>query len=238
MSYGMQILNADGRVQIDTDEIAPNTYISNKTTSAYSAMSYPPSGFATGDLVLARPADNPVLFGNQYVPICIGQPLSSGSYFYGAKQYQDDGYTYLWPNTSGINTALLKTQAGNISAPSSGEYGLDVYSNNGSTILFSATRSTSVKVLAQGVLGNGQSYDYTPPSNLNFNKIYAVMNSSILYVQPAVSFFPSWVIQMNYNFYPTASSPYIKVINETRGNGTVVTGVAALFPYLIVYDTN
>ncbi len=237
MSYGMQITNADGRVQIDTDEIAPNTYISNTVASAYSAMEYPPSGFATGDLVLARPANSPSAFVGTSIPICKGQTINNQEHFYGSKYAQDSGYTYLFANTSGINTALLKTQAGNIAGPSAGELGLDVYSTDGSTILFSATRSTSVRVLAQGVLANGQEFNYTPSSSLNYNKIYVVVNSSILYVQPANSFFPSWVVAMLYYFYPNATSPYIRVSNKTTSNGSLVS-TTALFPYLIVYDTN
>lgn len=236
MSYGMVILNADGRVQINTDEIAPNTYINSKTASAYTAMSYPPAGTAAGDLVLAKPATNPVLYGGG-VPICLGQPLGGQKYFYGAKAYQDAGYTYLWANTSGINTALLKTQAGNIPGPAAGEHGLDVYSTDGSTILFSATRSTSVRVLAQGVLTSGQNFTYSLPAGLDFTKIYAVVNSTMLYVQPAVFVFPSWVVEMSYTFYPTAGIPYIKIINETRSNGSLVSS-PGVFPYVLVYDPN
>ena len=79
MAYGLQVLNADGRVQIDSTEIAPNTFISNVTTTAYSAMTYPPSNFATGDLVLARAANSP-LSGPTYIGI--SQPIMEIPYYF------------------------------------------------------------------------------------------------------------------------------------------------------------
>jgi len=234
MAYGLQVLNADGRVQMDSTEIAPNTYISNIATTAYSAMTYPPSGFATGDLVLARAANSP-LSGITYIGI--SQPINGQELFMGSKFAQDAGYTYLYKNTAGIVTALLKTQAGNISAPSSGEMGLDVYSTNGSTILFSATRSTSVKVLAQGTLTHGQTFTYTPPSSLAYTKIYAVVNSTMFAAVPAAFVLPSWSIGLGYLFHASASSPYITVSNKTFVNGQEVSSTGML-PYMLVYDTN
>ena len=233
MAYGLQVLNADGRVQIDSTEIAPNTYISNIATTAYSAMTYPPSGFATGDLVLARAANSP-LSGITYIGI--SQPINGQELFMGSKFAQDAGYTYLYKNTAGIVTALLKTQT-SISAPSSGEMGLDVYSTNGSTILFSATRSTSVKVLAQGTLTHGQTFTYTPPSSLAYTKIYAVVNSTMFAAIPAAFVFPSWSISLGYEFFASASSPYITVTNKTFVSGQEVSSTGML-PYMLVYDTN
>jgi len=234
MAYGLQVLNEDGRVQLDSTEIAPNTFLSNVTTTAYNAMTYPPSNFATGDLVLARPANTP-LSGATYIGI--GQPINNQEVFYGSKYAQDAGFTYLYANTAGIVTALVKTQAGNISAPSSGEMGLDVYSTNGTTILFSATRSTSVRVLAQGTLTSGQTFNYTPPSSLAFNKIYAVVNSTMFAAIPAVFVFPSWSLALGYTFYPNLSNPYIAVTNKTFMDGQEVSSTAML-PYIILYDTN
>jgi len=234
MAYGLQVLNQDGRVQIDSTEIAPNTFISNVTTTAYSAMTYPPSNFATGDLVLARAANSP-LSGATYIGI--GQPINNQEVFYGSKYAQDAGFSYLYANTAGIVTALLKTQAGNISAPGSGEMGLDVYSTNGSTILFSATRSTSVRILAQGNLTSGQTFTYTPPSSLAFTKIYAVVNSTMFAAIPQAFVFPSWSLALGYSFYAAASAPYILVTNKTFMGGSEVSS-SAMLPYMIVYDTN
>jgi|TARA_R110000744_G_scaffold160521_1_gene276803 hypothetical protein len=234
MAYGLQVLNADGRVQIDSTEIAPNTFISNVTTTAYSAMTYPPSNFATGDLVLARAANSP-LSGPTYIGI--SQPINNQELFMGSKFAQDAGYTYLYKNTAGIVTALLKTQAGNIAGPSSGEMGMDVYSTNGSTILFSATRSTSVKILAQGTLTHGQTFTYTPPSSLTFTKVYAVVNSTMFASVPQAFVLPSWAINLGYTFYAAASAPYIVVTNQTFVGGSEVSSTG-MVPYMIVYDTN
>jgi hypothetical protein len=237
MSYGVKVLNADGRTLLNSDELAPNTFITGKTASAYSSMVYPPVGFTTGDLALAKPASSPVYSSSTNggsVPISASGSYSGSQRFWGSSSHP----SYFFQNTAGISTALVRTQSGNISAPSSGEYGLDVYAPNGTTILFSATRSTSVKILATGVLSSNQDFTYTPPSSLDFSKIYAVCNSSMLYAIPQVFVFPSWVLSMSYTFFPNHSSPYIRVRNRTDMGGSTLTTNTALFPYMIVYDPN
>ena len=241
MSYGLQVFNADGRKQIDSDEVAPNTYITSITNSAYSAMEYPPSAFVAGDLILARPVDSPTTVGtgvNAYVPISRGRVVAAGESFYGSKIIQDAGYTYEWANLSGIVTALVRTQAGNIPGPSPGEQGLDVYKTDGTTILFSATRSTSVKVLAQGVLNQNETFTYECPPELSFNRIYVVVNSTTSVVYPASFVFPAWTIQTLYNFYPNASPKKIVAQNAVLQDGQPVPGSGAEFSYMIVYDPN
>ena len=241
MSYGLQVFNEDGRVQVNSEDVAPNTYITGKTTSAYSAMEYPPSAYVAGDLILARAADTPTTFGtgvNAYVPISRGRDVSAGPSFYGSKRIQDAGFTYEWANTAGINTALLRTQAGNIPGPSVGELGLDIYKEDGTTLLFSATRSTSVKVLAQGTLSQNQEFTYECPAGLSFNKIYVVVNSTYSLIYPAVYLFPSWAIQLGYRFYPNASPQKIVARNSVTSDGYPVAGSGTEFSYMIVYDTN
>lgn len=233
MSYGLIISNADGREQINSTEIAPNTFISNVTTSSYNSMTFPVANTSAGDLTLARPANSPI---GTATTIALSRKYiaTNPTNFWGASS----NASYFYQNTAGIVTALLKTQAGNISAPTSGEYGLDVYSTNGSTILFSATRSTSVRVLAQGVLSGNSEIDYTPPSSLTFTKIYAVVDSSVIFAFPAVYLFPSWVSDMSYSFHHGASTPFIRMRNKIYSGNTLVTTYSAQFPYMLVYDTN
>ena len=234
MSYGMRVLNADGRTLIDTDEVAPNTYLANVATSAYSAMSYPPSGYAAGDLILGRPVNSPVYTSGGYVPIAMG----TLNRFYGS---QTSASSTNFQNTTGIVTALLKTQSGNISGPSSGELGMDIYAANGSTILFSATRSTSVRLLTTGTVQLGSAVTYTPPSSLDFNKIYVVTNGSIISNIPAIGFPVNSAAQtftLGYHFFSAASTPYIVVEHKyIFGGGASATGTGA-FTYTIVYDSN
>lgn len=233
MSYGLIISNADGREQINSTETAPNTFISNVTTSSYNSMTFPVSNTSAGDLTLARPANSPI---GTSTPIALARTsLSSNpTHFWGSSS----NALYFYQNTAGIVTALLKTQAGNISAPSSGEHGMDVYSTNGSTILFSATRSTSVRVLAQGVLAANSEIDYTPPSSLTFTKIYAVVDSTVLFAFPAVFVFPDWTSNMSYSFHHGASTPFIRMNNRIQSQGQYITNYSAQFPYMLVYDTN
>jgi hypothetical protein len=243
VSYGLQVWNQDGRKQIDTDEIAPNTYLTAPATTAYSAMSYPPSGFAAGDLVCARPVTyNQVrvtsVAGGSFVPISVGRTIGNVQQFFGSQAIQNGGHTE-WPNTAGIKTALIKTQSGNISAPASGEYGMDIYAPNGTTILFSATRSTSVTILAQGVLSGGQTYTYTPHSSLDYDKVYAVVNSTLSLSIPQAFLFPSWSYAVQYKFFTTASTPYIVVQNTVLQNDQIASGwLGGSFAYMLVYDPN
>lgn len=241
MSYGIQIFNQDGRKQVDSDEIAPNTYLTNVTSSAYTAMAYPPPNYVNGDLVLARAADNPVTVGTgtgAYVPIARGRVINSTQYFYGAKAIQDAGFTYEFANTAGIVTGLVRTQAGNLQTPSPGEYGLDVYSTDGSTILFSATRSTSVKVLATGVLKQNETFTYNCPPELSFTKIYVVVNSTEMVIYPGSFFLPAWAITKYYRFYPNSSPPQVSATNVTLADGQPISDTGSDFTYMIVYDTN
>lgn len=234
MSYGVKVLNADGRTLLNSDEFAPNTFITGKTASAYSSMVYPPVGFTTGDLALAKPASTPVYSDSTdggSVPISVSSSYSGSQRFWGSSSHPN----YFFQNTAGISTALVRTQSV-IPAASSGEHGLDVYASNGTTLLFSATRSTSVKILATGVLNSNQEFTYTPPSSLDFSKIYAVCNSSMLVSIPQVFIFPSWILTMIYTFYPNHSSPYIRVTNKTIMGVTTLTTNTAIFPYMILYD--
>ena len=235
MSYGMQIFNVDGRRQLDTNEPFPNTQIKSVTTSAYSAMNYPPSGYVAGDLILARPVNNPVYTSGGYVPIALG----TISRFYGS---QTSASSSNFQNTAGIVTALLKKQS-IIGAPASGEYGLDVYDSNGSTLLFSATRSTGSRLLAVGTVAIGSTVTYTPPSSLDFNKIYGVTNGTIMSHIPAIPFpvnSQQQTFRLGYHFFSAASTPYIVVEHKYifgPGGGTSATGTGT-FTYMIVYDPN
>jgi hypothetical protein len=230
VAYGLQVYNADGRVQVDTTEIAPNAYITNIAAHASSGMQFPPANTVAGDLVVARPTNTPQ---SGTTIISKGQPQGGVDYFWGASQYP----SYFPPNTAGIITGVMRTQAG-IAAPASGEYGMDVYSTNGSTVLFSATRSTSVRVLAQGVLGPNSSYTYTPPASLDFQRIYAVVNSSMVFAQPQVYLFPSWAINLCYIFSPYAQTKTIEVVNKVYGSGYPVSNYSGQFPYMLIYDNN
>lgn len=242
MSYGLQVWNQDGRKQIDTDEIAPNTYLTDPVDTAYAAMSYPPSGFVAGDLVVARPVlSNPTLISNSFVPISIGR-LQSGNVntesFFGSKEIQDAGKTFEWANYSGIKTALIKTQSGNIAGPSAGEFGMDVYAPDGTT-LFSATRSTSVTILETGVLRGGQTATYTPPAHLSYNRIYAVVTSTLTLSIPRAFVFPAWDYAVQYRFYTTATIPYIVMQNTVLQDRQIASGwLGGSFAYMLVYDPN
>jgi hypothetical protein len=203
MAYGMQIFNADGRKQLDTNESYPNTQLKNVTTSAYSAMAYPPSGYVAGDLILARPVNSPVYTSGGYVPIAMG----TLSRFYGS---QTSTSSQNFQNTAGIVTALLKNQSVGIGSPASGEYGVDIYDTNGSTLLFYATRMTGVRLLAAGTVAMGSSVTYTPPSSLDFNKIYGVTNGTIMTNIPAIPFpvnSQQQEYRLGYHFLSAASTP-------------------------------
>ena len=230
MAYGLQVYNADGRVQVDTTEIAPNAYITNIAAHASSGMQFPPANTVAGDLIVARPANTPQ---SGTTVISKGQPYNYVDYFWGASQYP----SYFPPNTAGIITGVMRTQAG-IAAPASGEYGMDVYSTNGSTVLFSATRSTSVRVLAQGLLGPNSSYTYTPSASLDFQRIYAVVNSSMVFSQPQSFVFPSWVINLCYIFSPYAQTKTIEVVNKVYSSGYPVSNYSGQLPYMLIYDNN
>jgi len=231
MAYGMQIFNADGRKQLDTNESYPNTQLKNVTTSAYSAMAYPPSGYVAGDLILARPVNSPVYTSGGYVPIAMG----TLNRFYGS---QTSTSSSNFQNTAGIVTALLKNQSVGVGSPSSGEYGLDVYDTNGSTLLFSATRMTGVRLLAVGTVTIGSSVTYTPPASLDFNKIYAVVNGSLMNYIPPIGFPVNSAAQtftLGYHFFSSASTPYVVVEHKYISGGGSATGTGT-FTYQLVYD--
>lgn len=233
MAYGIQIFNSAGRKVIDSTELTPNLQFTNGAASAYSAMAYPPSGYVVGDLIIARPVNNPVYETGGYVPIAAG----TASRFYGS---QTSANSQNFQNTAGIHTALLKKQSVGISGPAPGEYGFDVYSSDGSTILFSATRATGATVLAVGTASLGQSITYTPPSSLTFNKIYAVVNGSSHSKFPGVSgqfSQPSFFIECGYHFYPALSTPKIVVQHKLTYNGSNLTGPGT-FTYMLIYDPN
>jgi hypothetical protein len=160
------------------------------------------------------------------------------SRFYGS---QTSTSSQNFQNTAGIVTALLKNQSVGIGSPSSGEYGLDIYDTNGSTLLFSATRMTGVRLLAVGTVTIGSSVTYTPPSSLDFNKIYAVVNGSLMNYIPPIGFpvnSAAQTFKLGYHFFSSASTPYIVVEHKYLfGNGGSATGTGT-FTYMLVYDPN
>jgi hypothetical protein len=248
MSYGLEIKNIDGRKIIDTEEVANNTFIVAKQFSAYSNMKFPPDAVGgisfnenAGDLILARPANKATgmyTLGSSsggYVQIGKNFYGSGQQYFAGAQNETKGNQASVYgSNIDGINVGLLKIQKGNISAPSSNEYGLDVM-NADNSIRYSATRSTSVDILQQGQLSLGQTVTYTPPSTLTWDKIYAVVNDTQVFY--AFSGGGSGFSSFRYKFYPLASTPYITIQNTIELNGTTAAK-GSTFGYILIYDPN
>jgi len=236
MGYGIQCLNADGRVQVDSSELTPNTYLKSISAQAYTAMTYPPTGYVSGDLVIARPANNSPLQGSTDG----GAQFMSRERSTGKFRGHSGTASYLYNNTAGIVSGLVRSQYGNIAAPAAVEYGLDVYhESDQSNVIFSATRSTSVTVLAQGVLTQGSSTTYTPPTTLSWDKIYAVMNGTEFFYSAGGSVIPSFAASQGYSFYPNATSPYIRMSAGTSLNGQSISAmVGGAFGWMIIHDPN
>jgi|TARA_R110002153_G_C13293015_1_gene495020 hypothetical protein len=239
MAYGLQIFNANGRTMIDSTDTAPNTQLLSVTATAANAQSYPPSGFTTGDLVLARPTSTST---TQFVGRYNAWPATNSANEVFANSA--NMYSYNTYYSSGITTALVRTQATVTATPSSGEYGMDIYAANGS-VIFSATRSAGVKILSAGTIPASSILTYTIPSGLSYNRIFAVCNSTYLRVIPSFSYpfagsSPRYEMRQMYEFIPGSSQ--IKMHNTYRiGYSYLGAGQAnynATFPYMIVYNPN
>jgi hypothetical protein len=223
MAYGLQIFNDNSRTMLDSNDTAPNTFFTGETAHAYTNQPYPPSGTQTGDLVLCRPTSTTI---DQVIGI------DQNNNFVGSSSQN-----YFTQYTTGVTTAKVRRQDTAISAtPSSGEYGMDVFDATGTSILFSATRSTHVKIIAQGLATPNSITTLSIPSGLSYNRIYAVVDATLLYIQPQVYVFPSWVLNYLYTFKP--SNGTIEVSNLVSSGGSLQSNYAGTFPWALVYNPN
>lgn len=245
-TYGLKIINANGVVIVDTDEVANNTFIDDRTTLANTNMGYPgiSSTIAT-DLILAAPSvsGTPKVMTQDVQTISRYEqqtPSSTGGVYFGSNTMASHYSSNAAPN--GIRVARLRIAAGVVPAAGAQDWGLDVY-NADNSIKWSATRSRQVDIIAHGSIA-GSAQTILPPylfSGLDFSRVYAVVNHTTHKLTPGSAFTPDLFYASGYIFRKNGSNPYIVVRSYFAADGVVGSqseyfGSPTSFAYMIVYD--
>jgi hypothetical protein len=159
MTYGISILNSNGRTQIDENFSSFYTTTSAPISVATTALfTYPPS-----DIIAARPATGTT--GDRFAV----------TFSTSETTFDPTGVTYHWggtgdsnstfertprvpyPVTNGYKYYALRQFSGNVNANSG--YGLGVYSGTGQTLFNSTTLDKNLEVVAVGTL-NSSTYNF------------------------------------------------------------------------------
>lgn len=165
MSYGFEVKNQDGRVIID--ENYPNFFVGNINESPISVAAgtaYPPAGYTTGTLVLARTP----IGTDGYVsraPNLWAAPYTYTKFEFACDYYLINPFTSLSASTSG--------------------YGLEIY-GSANDVIFSATSNNKVfEVVAVGEIPATDTTTtelYYPSSTAvldNLSDYYVLLNTTM-----------------------------------------------------------
>lgn len=143
MSFGITVLNQDGRTQID--EIYSNqSVVTESISSASYGAAYPPSGYASSDLVLTKAPTG--------VRSLVCRDIYYNSPKFGA--YTNRDYSLpVPPAASTYNYYLARKNTGYLGAGT--DFGLDVYNSAGETVFSATSRNKILQCVAAGTSPNG-----------------------------------------------------------------------------------
>lgn len=191
--YGIQILNEDGQTVIDSRQNYSLLYAgpSYNMTGPNSNPTFPTTGWTGSGLILARPQST---LGLQTI----------GRGFSGWAQIQAGGANTTWRE--------LRAQRDDSLSPSG--YGLVVYDDTGTDVLFSATDlETTAELVASGQFNGstgsfstGWYHEFDMDPNLDKGRYYVLAtNTNTLYgVKPA------WQVHVDYKFDYGNSKIYVQ----------------------------
>jgi len=180
MSHGIEVKNSSGRTVFNTDEQYPNYYAPGSVSST-PGYTVDPEFSYTGigkDILLARPQDN-----------------ESGTLFFSSTDSPTNelfgGHTTVERDflaANGVKHFYIKPQdftgTGKIT-PGSG-YGIEVFKDNGTALLFSSNFGQGVEVISYGKLSGNSTALYTNTS-YTFNDLYVAMNTFTCTVRKIVA---------------------------------------------------
>lgn len=180
MTYGITILNQDGRIQID--ETYSSFYLVSETpTSVAVNTSYPPAGTLSSDLIVAKPAVN-----GDRVCVFVGCQINTATSSWGRINggiYTEKVAITPTPTTNGYKYYTLRKTNGNKTPPTG--FGLNVYDSVGG-LQFAATDSNKVltlvavgQITAPAVAQVAQGTTWTTLSDLA-NVIYYPSSTGVL----------------------------------------------------------
>jgi len=171
MSHGIEVKNSSGRTVFNTDEQYPNYYAPGSVSST-PGYTVDPEFSYTGigkDILLARPQDNEsgTLFFSS-----TGSPTNE---LFGGHTTEERNFLA----ADGVKHFYIKPQdftgTGKIT-PGSG-YGIEVFKDNGTALLFSSNFGQGVEIISYGKLSGNSTALYTHNNPNTFNELYVAMNT-------------------------------------------------------------
>ena len=173
MSYGIEIQNSDGRVQIAED--FSNVFIQS-SGSASRGASFPPTGFsaAAGDIVISRATTTGYT--------SVGGSGNSGTFgLTNTSQTQfDDAAAFQWK--------ILRPFAGNVS--SSSDYGIEVFTADGD-LTYSTSKENFVRIATVGAMSGSGTVRYPATGTIDLSKHYCMLSRTGLghfYLETEITF--------------------------------------------------
>ena len=225
MSYGIEILNTNSRVQIDQN--FSNMFISSSGTASR-GTAFPPSAFSAGDMVIARAT------GNGYCSVAYDNETNN-RYEFGdtrtSETYYDDASFYSYK--------IISPFAGNVSAATSG-YGLEVFTSSGD-VAYSTKKTDFVKIAALGTIPGNSTLRFPASGTIDLSKHFCLMANGIQHYYIEISFevMGSTIIQtfeyvQSYEYvYTSGSNGYINIDMRTRFDGQLQTNLGGSMDYCI-----
>lgn len=225
MSYGIEVLNTNNRVQIDQN--FSNMFI-NSSGTAFRGNAFPPSGFSAGDMVVARAT------GNGYCSVAYDN-VTNNRYEFGdtrtSSTYYDDASAYSYK--------IIRPFAGNVAAATSG-YGLEVFTGSGD-VAYSTKKTNFVRIAALGTIPGNSTLRFPASGTIDLSKHFCLMANGIQHLYAEISFevMGSTVIQtfeyvQSYEYvYTSGSNGYINIDMRTRFDGQLQTNLGGSMDYCI-----
>lgn len=212
-NYGLEIINTDGRVQIDAN--FSGVFV-NSTGTASRGAAFPPTGFdaSKGDVVACRATSN------GYVARAYDDETDNRAEFGDtrtSKTIYDDAPTFQFK--------ILRPFAGNVTAGTSA-YGLEVYKADGD-IAYSTGKEDFVRIATLGTLGGDAVLRYPPTGTIDLSKHFILMGTGIghTYFEFEITFelgtfLQSYEFMAGYEYvYTSGNNGHINITNKYLFNG-------------------
>lgn len=160
MAYGFSVANTSGRVMFSTDDNIP-VLVGTTPVSVASTSTILPTQSAT-EFLLLRPQDGESGVFSWTFRVDNEPP----------ERYIDGCFT---PIVDGYKYIKAKSGAAVYSPRTSG-YGLEVYEDDGSTLIFSDEMEDIVEITVVGAVDDYGWFVYKNPAGENFNNLYVSLN--------------------------------------------------------------
>lgn len=213
MSYGIEIKSSDDRVQIAQD--FSNMFV-NSTGNASRGAAYPPTGFSAGDMVACRATST------GYAAVAYDD-VTDNRYEFGDTRTSTTHYD----DAAAFQFKILRPFAGNVSANSAGDYGIEVFTSSGD-VVYSTSKENFVRIATLGTASGDSVVRYPASGTIDLSKHFALFGNALGHLYVEITFFIEFFGNITQTFeymqgyqynYTSGNNGYINITNEARFDG-------------------